>query len=292
MRISGLSSAALLVVAYSITWRCSASARIKRKVQRLNVTAPIVDCDPNNQNVNGPVRRVVFYGGTFDPPTTAHLHVARVALREADCVWLSAVAHPDYKPGKADIKLRYEMLSYSFGRDAGVMKVTGAYENSYNEAVAKNDTEGMKLQRMDITAYGWLSRNYPNTHFDWLVGADSLTPGGPYTEEGWRDILRAVASKQGRILVLSRGSAETTGYEKGLCDKWDVNPSVFVHLGDVDMRAYSDVSSSRIREIMKQAVNGGGITPLRQDLTTAGLPPALLDYLEGKPAVAIKYIGG
>jgi len=149
----------------------------------------------------------------------------------------------------------------------------------------------MMLQRMDVTAYGWLSRNYPNTQFDWLVGADSLTPEGPYTVDGWGDILKAVASKQGRILVLARGSAESTEYEKMLCDEYDVDPSPFVHLGDVDMSAYSEVSSSRIRELMKKAEEGN-ITPLRKKLKTAGLSPALIKYLQEHPVVARMYIGG
>jgi len=244
---------------------------------------PEAFCDPELDVAN---RRVLFFGGTFDPPTTAHLHIAKTALAQPgiDCVWLSPMFHPEYKPDKSDVQLRYSMLSMSFGADSVKMKMSRAYEQSYKD--------GNLVQQSDYFAYLWLEENYPQTNFDMMVGADSLTRDGPYTVEGWRDILKLVVKKHNRILVLARGDSDTTEYENMLLESGEIKSSPFVHLRDIDMSGFSEVSSSGIRALLQEAKDGDIDPSLQAKLSTAGSSAALLDYLKQHPKVVLKYSRG
>lgn len=58
------------------------------------------------------MEKIGFFGGSFNPPTNAHLEIAKTALEEMelDKVYFVPMGNTYKKPGLIDEKLRYEML--------------------------------------------------------------------------------------------------------------------------------------------------------------------------------------
>ncbi|SIS67192.1 nicotinate (nicotinamide) nucleotide adenylyltransferase [Alicyclobacillus vulcanalis] len=117
----------------------------------------------NDERITGQ-RRILLFGGTFDPPHVGHLTMAQIAYEQmgADEVWWMPAAKPPHKAeiGVDTFAWRYRMVEALLGARRH-MRVTDV-ENRLPKPSYTVDT---------LRA---LIRAHPDVHFLFLLGADSL----------------------------------------------------------------------------------------------------------------------
>ena len=103
-----------------------------------------------------------FFGGSFNPPTKAHLEIARNALDKfkLDEVFLVPMGNGYNKPDLIDEKYRYEMLKLLLKNEE------------------KIDVEAIELKRKEklsaINAFKLIEEKYYNSENYFIMGADNL----------------------------------------------------------------------------------------------------------------------
>ena len=108
------------------------------------------------------MQKYAFFGGSFNPPTYAHLEIAKIAIEEMnlDKVFLVPVGNSYNKPGLADENERYKMLKIMC-------------ENQKNI-----DVENIELERKEgLRAYQALDeidKKYNKTENYFIMGADNF----------------------------------------------------------------------------------------------------------------------
>ena len=121
--------------------------------------------------------RIVLFGGTFDPVTTAHMAVAEQAQRllEPDEFWFLVDHDPgDRKPVYAPAPLRLEMVRAAVGVDPRF---------TVSDVEIRRGGETYTAETMDE-----LHRLHPEVQFELLLGADSAR-----SINSWRDAGRLLA---------------------------------------------------------------------------------------------------
>lgn len=110
------------------------------------------------------MKRVMLFGGTFNPPHVGHLTMAQLALEQANCdeVWLLPAVTP---PHKSDLpvspyKIRKTMVQRLISDYPGLFVCD--IEEEREEPSYTIDTVKIVQQR------------HPDVAFRWLIGADSL----------------------------------------------------------------------------------------------------------------------
>ena len=128
--------------------------------------------------------RVGLYGGTFDPPHSGHLHVARTAMRRLDLdrVWWLVSPQNPLKSRQADDYAR---------RLAGVAQLA----SGPGMVVSDIETRLGINRTVDLARY--LSTRHPDVHFVWVMGADNLAGFHRWAE--WREVFETLP-----IAVVSR----------------------------------------------------------------------------------------
>ena len=124
-------------------------------------------------------RRVVLFGGTFDPVTIAHMAVADQTQRllEPDEFWFLVDNLPGgRKPVYAPALLRLEMVRAAVGGDPRF---------TVSDIEIRRGGETYTAETMDE-----LHRLHPDVQFELLVGADSAR-----SINTWRDAGRLLASE-------------------------------------------------------------------------------------------------
>ncbi len=174
--------------------------------------------------------RIGILGGTFNPPHTGHLIVAREAMEKAqlDKIVFIPCGNPPHKEISdiPDGKHRIEMVKLAIEGHAG-------FEISDIEVVDRGKSYTAKTLEK-------LKELYPDDRLCFIVGADSLCQ-----MEEWfcpEEIFR-----QAEIVVAGRGGVENDDLEKAIKDyKVKYNADIT----KVDMNVI-DMSSSDIRRRIK-----------------------------------------
>jgi len=111
------------------------------------------------------LRRLAFFGGTFDPPHAGHRAIAEGVLRagHADCVLIAPALHPPHKPDRplTPFRHRLAMLRLAFADMPGV------------EVSDIEDIPG-DAPSFTIDTMARLAERHPDAELILLVGADSL----------------------------------------------------------------------------------------------------------------------
>ena len=121
--------------------------------------------------------RVVLFGGTFDPVTTAHMAVAHQAERvlQPDQLWFVVDNQPgERKPAYAPAALRLELVRAAVGEDPRFI---------VSDIEVRRGGETYTVDTMDE-----LHRLHPDIRFELLLGADSAR-----TISSWRDAGRLLS---------------------------------------------------------------------------------------------------
>ena len=126
-----------------------------------------------------PGLRIGLYGGSFNPPHTAHLALARAAIRrlELDQVWWLVSPGNPLKDNRS--------LPPVAARVAAARRLAGADRRI--RVTALEAAHGL-VYTADTVAF--LVRHAPEVRFVWLMGADSLASFHRWRQ--WRRILEAV----------------------------------------------------------------------------------------------------
>lgn len=109
-----------------------------------------------------PVRKIIVFGGSFNPPTFGHLSLAEHLLKQEDVEKVLFLPASDFypKPGLLPATLRVDMLR-------GLLNLNKGFELSLVEVDAErllNTVESMRR----------LKKEYPHHSLCFLMGSDNL----------------------------------------------------------------------------------------------------------------------
>lgn len=184
-------------------------------------------------------RRGIF-GGTFDPVHNGHLHIAYEALRnfQLDEVIFVPTGNPPHKIGRRilDASLRYEMVNMAI-RDEGKFSISD-YEMSSRELSYTCKT----LEHF--------RKVYPDDKLFFLTGGDCLME-----LDTWKNVQEIFALSS--LVVFNR-----PGYTRDDIMKQkksvEMEYGSTVHYLDIPLL---DISSTRIRECIREGVNVSYLMP-------------------------------
>lgn len=175
--------------------------------------------------------RIGIMGGTFNPIHLAHLAMADAAWRQAglDEIWFMPSKNPPHKTqaGLTDEKHRSRMIQTA---------ITGRREFVFSdyELVRQGTT-----YTADTISY--LKRDYPDHHFYFIMGGDSL-----FQIEKWHEPQKIMASCE--ILAFSRDGVSPAEIERHIHFLEKIYQAHIVLL----QMPMMDISSSRIRELVSR----------------------------------------
>lgn len=108
------------------------------------------------------MKRYGFFGGSFNPPTKAHVYLAKKAIEEfqLDKLFFVPVGNYYKKSGLIDEKYRYEMLKLISDK---------------NKKIEVLDIElGLNKNMKAIDAFKIIKEKYPKDKLFYIMGADNL----------------------------------------------------------------------------------------------------------------------
>jgi nicotinate-nucleotide adenylyltransferase len=109
------------------------------------------------------MRRVVIFGGTFDPIHEGHLHIIRTVRHKVSCdaFWLMPAAQPAHRltPPLLDAKTRLQCC------EAAVATLSGV-------EVSRIEFD-LPFPSYTIQTLRYLHQHYPETRFVWILGMDA-----------------------------------------------------------------------------------------------------------------------
>jgi len=146
-----------------------------------------------------PGMRVGLYGGSFNPAHAGHRHVSVTALRRLDLDrlwWIVTPGNP--------LKDRGELA-------ATAERVAGARRIAAHPRIDITCFEEAIGARYTVDSLRFLARRFPDVHFVWIMGADSLWTFHRW--RGWRTIAAlmpiVVIDRPGYTLKAVRSRAAT-----------------------------------------------------------------------------------
>jgi len=131
--------------------------------------------------------RIALFGGTFDPIHSAHLQIAREAVRQCalDCVWFIPASRPPHKSGatSAPYEDRYRMVELACAGDPmfEASRIEEGEETSYSIGTIEHVRQSLE--------------NRDELYF--LIGADAFAE--IRTWRRWQDVVASV-----EFIVVSR----------------------------------------------------------------------------------------
>lgn len=125
-----------------------------------------------------PGMRIGLFGGTFDPPHAAHVHVSEVALRRLglDRIWWIVT------PGNP--------LKTHDGLTPLAERIRQARALVHDPRIVVTDIEARIGTRYTFDTLQWLTARCPGVQFVWIMGADILAQ--LHRWQRWRGITKLV----------------------------------------------------------------------------------------------------
>lgn len=117
------------------------------------------------------MKKIVIYGGSFNPPHIGHAVALETVLRLFECteVWVMPSANRIDKPDLVDGKHRYRMLE---------IMLKEFFSSPRNETKIPVKLSRMEIDRSKLTTTldtkRDLEKTYPNVEFWFLIGSDLL----------------------------------------------------------------------------------------------------------------------
>ena len=182
-------------------------------------------------------RRVVLFGGTFDPVTTAHMAVADQAHRvlEPDEFWFLVDNLPgERKPVYAPAPVRLEMVRAAVGGDPRF---------TVSDAEIRRGGETYTAESMDE-----LHRLHPDVQFELLLGADAAR-----SINTWRDPERLLARE--RFDIVNRSGEEPLTLDEAAALGFDPSRTRLVEV------ASPRLSASDVRQRVADGESVEGLVP-------------------------------
>lgn len=182
-------------------------------------------------------RRVVVFGGTFDPVTAVHMAVADQAQRllEPDEFWFLVGNLPgERKPVHAPAPLRLEMVRAAVGGDPRF---------TVSDLEIRRGGETYTAESMDE-----LHRLHPDVRFELLLGADSAR-----SINTWRDAGRLLAGE--RFVIVNRSGEEPLTLDEAAALGFDPSRTRIIEV------ASPRLSASDVRDRVAGGQEVDGLVP-------------------------------
>ena len=171
-----------------------------------------------------------FFGGSFNPPTKAHVHLAEKVVNEMklDKLFFVPVGNYYFKDGLIDEKYRYEMLRLICEK---------------NNKLGVLDIElGINKTLKAIDAFNMIKEEYPNDDLYYIMGADNLSK-----ILNWKDSENLI--KNFKFIILQRD-----GYMvNSIIDKNPILSKYKNNFKVIENIQYSRSSSTDVRNKIKLA---------------------------------------
>ncbi len=175
------------------------------------------------------MKKLGFFGGSFNPPTYAHINIAKMSIEKfnLDAVYFVPVGNLYNKPSLIDEKYRYKMLQLVCG-----------------DKIKAENVELNRKETLDtLQAFNLIEEKYKNdeTEIFYIMGADNFEK-----LPNWRDSKKLVEDYQ-YIIFKRDGSNLEQCIEKNQILKKNRQNFKFL-----DLQQYADISSGIIRELIKK----------------------------------------
>ncbi len=175
------------------------------------------------------MKKLGFFGGSFNPPTYAHINIAKMSIEKfnLDAVYFVPVGNLYNKPSLIDEKYRYKMLQLVCG----------------DKIKAENIELNRKKTLDTLQAFNLIEEKYKNdeTEIFYIMGADNFEK-----LPNWKDSKKLVEDYQ-YIIFKRDGSNLEQCIEKNQILKKNRQNFKFL-----DLQQYADISSGIIRELIKK----------------------------------------
>ena len=174
------------------------------------------------------MEKVGFFGGSFNPPTNAHLEIAKTALEEMelDKVYFVPMGNTYKKPGLIDERLRYEMLQIACAK----------YEKIDVENIELNLTKSLTT----IEAFKRIESKYSKTQNYYIMGADNFEK-----LPTWKNAKELIENF--KYIIFERNGSDS----KSLLATQEILKQNKNNFEFLDEKKYSNVSSGIIRELIQ-----------------------------------------
>lgn len=175
------------------------------------------------------MKKLGFFGGSFNPPTYAHINIAKMSIEKfnLDAVYFVPVGNLYNKPSLIDEKYRYKMLQLVCG-----------------DKIKAENVELNRKETLDtLQAFNLIEGKYKNdeTEIFYIMGADNFEK-----LPNWKDSKKLVEDYQ-YIIFKRDGSNLEQCIEKNQILKKNRQNFKFL-----DLQQYADISSGIIRELIKK----------------------------------------
>ncbi len=175
------------------------------------------------------MKKLGFFGGSFNPPTYAHINIAKMSIEKfnLDVVYFVPVGNLYNKPSLIDEKYRYKMLQLVCG-----------------DKIKAENIELNRKETLDtLQAFNLIEEKYKNdeTEIFYIMGADNFEK-----LPNWKDSKKLVEDYQ-YIIFKRDGSNLEQCIEKNQILKKNRQNFKFL-----DLQQYADISSGIIRELIKK----------------------------------------
>lgn len=175
------------------------------------------------------MKKLGFFGGSFNPPTYAHINIAKMSIEKfnLDAVYFVPVGNLYNKPSLIDEKYRYKMLQLVCG-----------------DKIKAENVELNRKETLDtLQAFNLIEEKYKNdeTEIFYIMGADNFEK-----LPNWKDSKKLVEDYQ-YIIFKRDGSNLEQCIEKNQILKKNRQNFKFL-----DLQQYADISSGIIRELIRK----------------------------------------
>lgn len=175
------------------------------------------------------MKKLGFFGGSFNPPTYAHINIAKMSIEKfnLDAVYFVPVGNLYNKPSLIDEKYRYKMLQLVCG-----------------DKIKAENVELNRKETLDtLQVFNLIEEKYKNdaTEIFYIMGADNFEK-----LPNWKDSKKLVEDYQ-YIIFKRDGSNLEQCIEKNQILKKNRQNFKFL-----DLQQYADISSGIIRELIKK----------------------------------------
>ncbi len=182
------------------------------------------------------MKKIGFYGGTFNPIHNAHLIVAKIVKEKMglDEVIFIPSGHPPHKNNEVlNSKTRLEMVK---------LAITGEPQFLVSDIEIRH-----KRKSYTILTIEELKKVYPNDQLFWIIGADSLIEMPIIWRGGW-EVLNLIP-----FVVVQRKGFDLSQIPREILKKVTI----------VEIKTKSTVSSTKIRSMLAKGKSIDSLVPTK-----------------------------
>ena len=172
------------------------------------------------------MKKLGFFGGSFNPPTHAHINIAKMSIEKfnLDAVYFVPVGNLYNKPSLIDENYRYKMLKLICD----------------DKIKVENIELGRKEPLNTLQAFDLIEQKYKNTENYYIMGADNFEK-----LPTWKNSKELIENY--KYIIFERNSSNS----KSMIDTQELLKQNRDNFKFLNVEQYSNVSSGIIRELIQ-----------------------------------------